>query len=770
MQGRLRRLPCLTMASAPDASSLFGAVHEDIEYELKIKDVKDALLRVASFTAVENLSVPFSYTLVVASDPDSDAIASIEQALGRDGSFAIKKDGKVARIVHGIVTRVMPDGTFLGKTQAAVAIVLEPRLANLRYSGGFRIFQDMAIHEIVGAIFQPEQIDVLWHVHGTPPKREYTTQFDESDLAFVTRIASEEGLHYFFEHTQEKTTVIFSSEDGYEEIEKKLTLAFHDDIGAVHGEHVRSIRRAQSIRTGAFEYRDYNFLKPKQALVARAETQGKETTANSHKREVRDYPGRFIDKDGAGKSLAQMRLDELRSDAFVFHGTALSLRFAAGYTFEMDGHREDGFNRKYLLTSVNLEGSLQGALRDGGGFRATVKLVTFKAVPAETPIHPKRRPKPLSRLQTARVVGPKDGDPYVDEQGRVKVQFFWDRDGKFDEKSSCWIRMMTPVAHLDEGFWQAHKVGSEVIVGFIDDDIDRPMILGAVYNTSQAHLYLLPDQVAKSVWRTNSIPGNKGFNEITQINTSGAEEIYIHAQKDRRTQVLNNHNETVGANQTVSVGANQTISVGANQTINVGANRTDTVGANETIHIVGNRTENVDKKETVTVKADRTHTISEGKESLTVAQGTRDVKVPSAADTLEAKSKKDTIATTYEIEVGASMTIHHGGDATLFMEAGKASLKTSAEIEHSNPSGSVILKDKKVAIVATDQLVLACGNASIVLSKDGKISISGATEVGIGCQSSTVKLEPAQATLNGAAVTASASGMMQISGALIKIN
>ncbi len=760
------------MASAPDASSLFGAVHEDIEYELKITDVKDDLLRVASFTATEELSLPFTYTLVVATDPGSDSVASLEQALGRDASFAIKKDGEVARIAHGIITSVVPDGTFLGKTQAGVTIVLEPRMANLRYSGGFRIFQDMAVHEIVAAIFEPEQIDVLWHVHGTPPKREYTTQFDESDLAFVTRIAGEEGMHYFFSHTEEKTTVIFSSEpDGYQEIEKKLTLAFHDDIGAVHGEHVRSIRRAQSIRTGAFEHRDYNFLQPKEALVARAETKGQETTANSHKREMRDYPGRFIDKDGKGKTRAQMRLDELRSDAFVVHGTALSLRFAAGYTFTMDGHREDGFNRKLLLTGVTMEGSVQGALRDGGGFRATVKLATFKAVPAEIPIHPRRRPKPLSRLQTARVVGPKDGDPYVDEQGRVKVQFFWDRDGKFDEKSSCWIRMMTPVAHLDEGFWQAHKVGSEVIVGFIDDDIDRPMILGAVYNTVQAQLYLLPGQVSKSVWRTNSIPGNKGFNEITQDNTAGNEEIYMHAQRNRRTAVLHDHMETVGANQTSTIGANQTISVGAARSVTVGATQSIEVGDTETYKVHGERHETVYKKETVTVTLDRAHTVNGAEETLTVSNGKRAVKVPKGEDHLEAKSKTDVIETTFDLGAGVSITIHHKNDSTFQLSEGIATLETTKKIVLKNPSGSITMENDTVSISAKEELKLdAGGSAKLSLKKDGTITVSGPTKLELGSKSSTVVLEPQQATLNGAAVSIIASGEMDISGALIKIN
>ncbi|WP_394828989.1 type VI secretion system Vgr family protein [Pendulispora albinea] len=745
-------------------------VHDDIGYELTIVNVKDSLLRVASFEAVEELSSIFAYTIVVATDPDPEAIASLEAALGSDARFAVTKGGDVSRIVHGIITRVQPDGAFKGETQARVVFVLEPRLANLRHRGGFRIFQNMAMHEIVLALCDSEQIKCSWLIKGRPPKREYCTQFNESDFAFIRRLASDEGMHFYFTHDDEETTLTFANDPGgYPEIEPKIRIPFNDTIGAVDSEHVRSIRRSQNVRVGAFEHRDYNFLEPNNPLVARAETAGKETAANSHKREFRDYPGWSVQKDGEGKARAQMRLDELRSDASVVAGTALSLRLSPGRTFTLEGHREDGFNRKLLVTGVRMSGAVQGALRDGSGVRGGTRPTEFKAVPAEVTIHPKRRPKPQSRLQSARVVGPKDGDPYVDERGRVKVQFFWDRDGKFDENSSCWIRMMTPAAHLDEGFWQAHKVGSEVVVGFIDDDIDRPMILGAVYNTVQPQLYPLPAQVAKSVWRTNSIPGNKGFNEITQDNTAGREVIFLHAQKDHKEVVLHNHMESIGANQTSSVGANQTVSVGANRSVSVGANHTVTVTANETNTVHGKRTEKVDTGEDVTVKAGRTHTVETGDEKLSVKAGKRAVSV-SAEDSLTADSKKDKVTTTFDLDAGTSITIHHGKDSTLTLKENTAELNTAKEIKLTNSKSTITLKEGVLSIEATDEIALKAGPASISLKNDGTVTISGATKVGIGCQSSTVNLEPAQAVVNGAAVNVTASGVMEISGAMIKIN
>ncbi|HWL87494.1 MAG TPA: type VI secretion system tip protein TssI/VgrG, partial [Polyangiaceae bacterium] len=725
----------------PDVSSLLGMLYEDLEYKLTITDVEASVFRVASFRSREKLSQISRYEIAVGVDLES--IAKLEETLGRDATFAIERDGKVERIIHGIITDVVPDGKFVSKTEAEVTMVLEPRAANLLYSGGFRIFQNMAIHEIVAEICKPEQIECLWYVHPTPVKREYCTQFDESDFEFIARLASEEGMHFFFKHDDKKTSIVFVNEpDGYEEIEADLQITFNDTQGAVTEEHVRSIERTRRVRVGAFEHRDYDFLEPNKPHLGRAETTGTETTANSHKREFRDYPGRFAGKDDKGKSIAQIRLDELRSDAFVLRGAASSQRLEVGRSFTLASHRDEGFNRKLLLTYVAMEGVVEGAQRDAGGYRGSTKLTSFFAVPAEAAVHPQRIARPPSRLQNARVVGPKDGDPYVDERGRIKVQFFWDRDGKFNEKSSCWIRMATPAAHVDEGFWQAHKVGSEVLVGFLDDDIDRPIVVAAVYNAAQSQLYPLPAQVSKSVWRTKSIPGNAGFNEITQDNTAGKEEIYIHAQKDRRTQVLHNHAETVGANQSVSVGANQSISVGANRSVNVTANESISIGAH--------RHESVDKGEDVTVKEGRAHTIATGDDTLEVTTGNRHMKVH-LADTLDSQTKKDTIEQTFELSAGTSIWAHTAsGDAELKIETGGvATVTTKTKVVLWTPSGNITLADNKIALDAVEEIVLTCGQSSISLKNDGTIAISGKKEVAASSASSSVSVTPAKASMNG---------------------
>ncbi len=308
------------MVSAVDAGeSWIGALHEDITCRVKITGIDEAAVRVAGFETEEGLSQLFAYRVDVATAPEN--VAELEKALGAATTVVLERDGEVERIAHGILTEVLPDGAFFGNRLARTVLLVEPRLANLRFSGGFRIFQDKSIKDIVAELVAPENLDVAWRVLPEPPKRDYRTQLDESDLDFVLRLASDEGLHFYFDHDNDKTTLVFTNDPrGFRDIEGRASLDFRDVSGAVAGEHVRAIRRAQRVRTGAIEHRDYDFTHPRLELVGRAETEAPQTEANTKRRERRHYPGRFVDPAAEGTPLAQMRLEEFRSDAFTLEG------------------------------------------------------------------------------------------------------------------------------------------------------------------------------------------------------------------------------------------------------------------------------------------------------------------------------------------------------------------------------------------------------------------------------------------------------------------
>jgi type VI secretion system secreted protein VgrG len=762
------------MASALDVGgSLFGSEYEDITCRVRITGVDDAAVRVAAFQVDEGLSQLFSFELEVATDPRE--VANLEKVLGADATVILERNGDVERIAHGIVTDVEPDGVFVGKGQARTVLVVEPRLANLRYSGGHRIFQDMSVKDIVAQLVAPEQIEVEWRVIDEPPKRDYRTQLDETDLDFLMRLAADEGHHFFFDHSDEKTTLVFTDETrGFRELEKGSTFPFRDTSGAVTGEHVRTIRRAQRVRTGALEHRDFDFKHPHLKLVSRMETEDPQSEANTKRRELREYPGRFVDPDAEGMRRARMRLQELRSDAYTIEGTASSLRLLSGRTFTVAHHDDKAFNRELVLTRVAFGGSVAGSFNRGtstpGHGRASASLVAFEAVPVDTKIRPKRRPKPMGRLQTARVVGPKEGDPFLDESGRIKVQFVWDRDGADDEHSSCWMRMATPNAYDQGGIYSPHRVGSEVLVDFIDGDIDRPVVRGGLYNELQRQPNSLPDNAALSTWIERSVPGGDGYNGITYDNTAAKEKITTHAERDRVAHVGHNDTETIGANQTTTVGANQSTTVGANRTATIGANDATTVG--------GDRTENVAGNESVTVVKSRSHTVNGAKDDVWVTDGDRSVNVLKGNHTRDVKlldkleADNEEIHARYDVHVTGDRKVQvKQGDTTATFEGGNVELEAAGHVRIHHKSTTVLIDEAgKVTIDAAPELEVNCQGAQVKMGA-GKIALQAPTEVQIAVGQNGVKVSKTGVEITGASVKSSAlSGMNEVSGLAVKLN
>ncbi len=426
------------------------------------------------------------------------------------------------------------------------------------------------------------------------------------------------------------------------------------------------------------------------------------------------------------------------------------------------------------MTQVTFDGEVRGPSNGVGNTtgtgRAAVSLATFAAVPAGVPIRPERRAKPASRLQNARVVGPKEGDPFVDASGRIKVQFLWDRDGSFDEHSSCWIRMMTPSAHGDEGWFSAHKVGSEVLVDFIDGDIDRPVVIGALYNGTEKQPYAQPGQVSRSSWKVRSIPGGKGFNEITFENQAGGEQIIVHAQRDRTAHVLRNDTETIGANQTTMVAANQTSAIGAS--------RTATVGADDSTTVSGNRSEAVETKEDVTVKKGRTHTVEEGNDVLNVTKSDREVNVPTGNHTRNVKlldkteSDNQELHARYDIHVTGDRKVEvRQGDTVATFEANNLEVHAAGHVLVQHKSTRVLIDEAgKVTIDADPQVEVNCGGGQVLMGQ-GKVSVQAPQEAKIAVGQTGIKLSAEGWEMTGAKGKLTATtGIIEVTGMMIKLN
>lgn len=728
---------------------------------------------------------------VVTVGSSAETAAKLDEALGREALLIIERAGDESslRRMRGIVEEVFPSGVTVGKSQRQTEIKIVPRLKELEHSRSCQVFQDVDVVEIARQLFGLWQIELEARLRPQPLKREYCTQINETDLDFLSRILSEEGIHFHLDHREDKSVVVLVNDArGYEPIVGEEILPYRDAQGAVTVEHVKSIRRERRVATGAVAYRDYNFVKPQREMAARTETNKPNDPATLTARELYEYPGHYNDPDEesagldeavqgstrSGMARTKMRLEEQRSRALTFSGTSTCLRMRVGQLFQIIDHTDEAFNRKYLVTGLTIVAESSSALWLDRGDRTPIAgaglSIEFSAVPAEVTIRPCVRPKPPAHLRIARVVGPKEDEPYVDEYGRVKIQFAWDREGQLDEKSSCWVRMATPVAHHNQGSYVAHRVGAEVVVDFLDGDIDRPIVIGALYNGENRQPQALPDDATRAVlYRGLSVPGNKGKNEISCEDRAGSEEIFLHAQKDLNEQILNDHNEAIAVNQTSTVGVNQVVSVGVNQMVNVGANRTVTIGANETITVMKKRKETVSGGEEVTVSSGRTHAVATGDESLTVEAGDRKVTV-AKKDELKAKERIEQVETTIDVSAGTSIKIHRNADdATFELKAGEALLATSTKIVLSNESSRITMDGGVIEIAAAEELILSSGGAKLSLKQDGTWTAVGSKEVELACSNSKVKLVPAKASMSGAEIDVTAVGNAVLGGSKIMI-
>ncbi len=432
-------------------TSMFESSLDDLSFKLKAGDHKESDLAVAGFTAREALSMLFEWTIEVVIDPETTP--TLDDTIGRDAEFRIlDSQGKVLRTVHGIAGEVNPLGP--SGNQRLVALTMVPKLAELQYRTDTRIFQDMAVNEIVEAIFKPLAIQPYWMILGQPLKRDYRVQKNETDYAFFCRILADAGIHFYFVHDDKGTKVYFASDPkGYINIEGDTKLPFREIGGAVTVDHVASAEQRRGLRSGSVAMRDYDFDAPGKDLTAKDEVEGPHDDERAPRREIYIYPGDYIEKS-VGTTLAKRRLEEARSDALLFAGKSSCVQLEAGRKFTLQQHPDDTFNREWTITHLTASGRRGGILADTGQGSGPGFTVSFSAVPSDVNNpRPARHPAPFTHPESAVVVGPAKGSPFVDKYGRVKVQFHWDRQGKSDEHSSCWLRVMTSAAGGGRGIW-----------------------------------------------------------------------------------------------------------------------------------------------------------------------------------------------------------------------------------------------------------------------------------------------------------------------------
>ena len=548
-------------------------------FVFQIPSLKEPLL-VVGFQFYDRMDQPYECELELACESRD---LKLDTLLGKAGVLTLF-DEKHPRLVHGEVAEIAMGA--VGKRLTSYYVTLRPKLWLLQLRGGLRIFQDKSAPDIIQQVLKEAGIegkDVQVSLSKTYQKRHYCTQYRETDFQFISRLMQQEGIFYYFEHRLDgHTLVITDKHTGLGEIEGNTKVPFRSRSGMVAGaESVYQIESEQKIYSGAVASRDFNFEKP----ALKLETKKADSTWAAL--ETYQFPGRYKES-GLGKHYATAQLTGQLQEKQRAHLMADCPRLQVGRRFQLLEHPIASVNADYLITETRMEGRQPQALEEGAAGEGSSFSVRCVVMPASAHYYPQQiaAHPTVEGVQTAFVTGPKGEEIYTDEQGRVKVQFHWDREGKHNEHSSCWLRVGQAWAGNQWGALALPRIGQEVIVSFVNADPDQPLVSGSLYNAKTMPPYDLPANKTRSTLKTQTSPGGNGYNEIRIEDKKGAEQLFFHAQKDMelyaknhlKRQVLNEFHQIVKHSVFTEIGEDQHCTVGKNRFVKIAKSVSQKVG------------------------------------------------------------------------------------------------------------------------------------------------------------------------------------------------
>src|SRR5690554_3032546 len=525
--------------------------------------------RVLSFRAHEAISQCYRIELQLVSDqPDLD----LEALLQRNAWLGIQHGEGEGTGLHGLIHHAAIGEA--GKRLTRYRLELVPHLHYLGLRHNQRIFQHLTVPQIISRVLADHGIQsdaFQFQLGGEYPERDYCTQYDETDLHFIQRLCEEEGIHYHFRHSKDGHLLVFG--DDQTVFPRLAPVSFDQGNGMVADEPV--IKRfgvRLETRTSRVTRRDYDHQKARLLLESQARGE------HLPDLEDYDYPGRFTDRS-RGKHLAQRSLERHRSDYRQATGHSDQPTLRSGHFLELQGHPRDSWNDLWLITDIHHEGKQPQVLEEsitsaesagtdyspspakGEGETAFTQGYRnhFQATPWDTPHRPAlRHPKPrVLGQQTAVVTGPANEEIHCDEQGRIKVQFHWDREGQADAHTSCWLRVASSWAGNHWGSVTIPRIGMEVLVSFLEGDPDQPLVSGCLYNSAHPVPYKLPEHKTRRLFKSLSSPGGNGFNELRIEGRADEEQIFIHAQRDWEQNIQHDQKIRVGNERHERIEANR---------------------------------------------------------------------------------------------------------------------------------------------------------------------------------------------------------------------
>jgi len=552
----------------------------------------EADLTVKSFVVRESLSAPFDIEIIAYTPADN---LPFEGIVGHKASFGIVSPWPEAapRKWTGIIHRIEQlDAEASGAT--TYSLRLAPSLWRLGRRTNCRIFQHLSIPEIAAALLAEWEITPTLRLDPAAfARHEYRVQYGETDLAFLSRLLEEAGIAYLFEdpdapkdEKDEPWSRLVLAEDATRREPRTASLDYWNASELPNDrEAVSRVHAAREVRAGRTTIRDFDFrARPRHKLLASATSE--DTPEN--RLETYDYlPGAFVieptaDTARVDEREAQSRADKAlaaqRGGRFNVSYRTNVLDLAPGVVFAMRGHPHPDLADKQtlLVTAQRIEGT-----------RGAEWTVTGQATFGDEPHRPARvhtKPK-IAGVQSAFVVGPAGEEIHTDPQGRVRVEFHWDREGKSDEKSSCFLRVSQGWAGPGYGIVAVPRIGEEVLVSFFDGDPDQPVVVGRVHNAAAPAPQALPANKTKTIWRTVSTPGGGGYNELALDDKKGEELVALRAERDYERTILRDERAAIGSSLTTTIGNHETREIKADQTLTIGGSRSVTIAGTDALSV-----------------------------------------------------------------------------------------------------------------------------------------------------------------------------------------
>ncbi len=646
-----------------------SAIHQDLEFSFEAKALPGAL-SVLAFEADDALFECYEVRVDLASMDDNIDLTRI---VDTDASLMIRDKYDQPRYFYGVISEA--EAGDVGVHRSFYSVTLRPALHRLNYVSDSRIFQDISVPDIVAKLLKENGVnDVEWRLAESHLPREFCVQYNETSYDFIRRLLAEEGIAFWFEHSNQGAKLVLSDAPlSMPKLTHAPSITYNATAGGsdTRQSSIKSFRQTQRVRATDLHAKDYTFKRP--AYGQDQKTRAQENAGEKSTYALYNYPGRYKN-EGAGKPFTKYALEAERVSANQGTGTTDNIHLCSGHLFTLDDHPNDKLNALYRILSTHHKGTQYAALEEdapAGDENATRYEARFTTMPQRLPFRPVNpNPKPqIFGSQIAIVTGPAGEEIYTDEHGRVKLHFPWDRHNAKDENSSCWIRVSQNWAGGSWGSIAIPRIGQEVIVDYLDGDPDQPIVVGRTYHATNKAPYALPANKTVMSIKSQTHKG-EGYNELRFEDEAGREEVWMHAQKDHNTVIENDETHQIRNDRSKIIGNDQKENIANDNSKFVGNDDTEIVTNNKQIRVDNSRGQNIaydDNLEignnlNVSVANNHTQTIGANSD-LTVTAN--------ALEKIQGK-KGVTVDDEYQTKTGGDFTIKSGGE--IILDASKITL------------------------------------------------------------------------------------------------